>query len=162
MFGNGATKRTSSVAPLRSGFRPVEHAFSILRTDSSRCRRKQLWNAHEIVGRGGEDEEPFDEATPAMTRLAQRCHRLHPAEGLLDALAFDLADGIARVTGRAAVDGRTPVGVILRDVGRAAAFAAASDKVRRVVVLVGANRAWPLASVRRASTISPLRFSVKR
>src|SRR5690242_14391867 len=75
-----------------------------------------------------------------MTRLAERGDCLHPAERLRDPLAFDLADDIARVTGRAAVYGRAPVGVILRDVRRAAALAAAGDKIGRIIILVSADR----------------------
>src|SRR5258708_20489068 len=65
------------------------------------------------------------------------------AEGLLDALAFDHADGIAGMTRGAAIDRRTAVGRVLRDVRRASALAAAGDEVGGVVVLVGANPASP-------------------
>src|SRR5258708_36539655 len=41
----------------------------------------------------------------------------------------------------AAIDRRTAVGRVLRDVRRASALAAAGDEVGGVVVLVGANRA---------------------
>ena len=141
MRGPVSTELQSSVAPLLGNFASVEVAFSILRTDSSRRRRLQLGNTNEIVGGSGKDEEPLDQASTAMTRLAQRADCLHPAEWLLDTLALNLADAIARVTGRAAVHGRASVGVILRDVGRATALAAAGDKVRRVIILVSTDRA---------------------
>src|SRR5258708_11987678 len=45
------------------------------------------------------------------------------------------------MTRGAAIDRRTAVGRVLRDVRRASALAAAGDEVGGVVVLVGANRA---------------------
>src|SRR4051812_5049798 len=48
-----------------------------------------------------------------MAGLAQTTRDFDPAEGLLDALADTLAQGIAGVTGRAAIDGRGAVGRVL-------------------------------------------------
>src|SRR6202008_1963153 len=80
-----------------------------LQTDSSRCCQ-HLRNTNEIVGRGGEHEEPLDQAAAGMPGLAR-------------------------------VDRRTTVGVVLRDMRRAAALAATGDKVGGVIVLVGAHGA---------------------
>src|ERR1700757_2587286 len=115
-------------------------SFSMLQTDSSR-RGQQLWDANEIVGCGGEHEEPLDQAATAMPRLAQAADRLDPPERLLDQLAFDGADPIAGMAGGTRVDRRAAVGVVLRDMRRAAALAATGDEVGSVVVLVAADRA---------------------
>ena len=141
VFEDGLMRRTRFLAPGRGGFRPFADAFSTLRTDSSRRRSKQFRNADEIVGGSGEDEDPLDQPPTAVSRTAQGGHCLHPAEGLFNALAFDLADGIAGVTGRPCINRRAAVGVVLRDMWRAASFAAAGDEVRRVVVFVAGNGA---------------------
>src|SRR3974390_2970588 len=118
----------------------VGGSFLRLQTDSSR-RGQQLWDANEVVGCGGEHEEPLDQAATAMPRLAQASDRLDPPERLLDQLAFDGADPIAGMAGGTRVDRRAAVGVVLRDVRRAAARAATGDEVGGVVVLVAADRA---------------------
>src|SRR5260221_87562 len=121
-------------------FRHALRRSSMLQTDSSRCGQ-QFRDADEIVGGGGEDEEPFDQPAAAMTGLAQPGDGLDPAERLLDPLALDHADGIAGVARGAAVDGRAAVGIVLRDVRHAAALAAAGHEVGGVIVLVRADRA---------------------
>jgi hypothetical protein len=78
--------------------------FSLLQADSS--RRQQLGDADQVIGGGREDEEPFHQRPPAMTGLAHHADGLHPAEGLLDALALDHADGVAGMARRARIDGR--------------------------------------------------------
>ena len=146
--------------------------------DSSRCRQ-DLRNANEIVGGGGQDEEPFNQCPSAMARFAQATDGLDPAEGFLDPLPLDRADAIARVAGGAGIDRRAAVRVVLRDVRRAATFAASGHEVSGIVVLspptvlpgltlslimssAVSRSAVPFASVTRASTMSPLRFSVIR
>jgi hypothetical protein len=63
--------------------------------------------------------------------------RLHPAEGLLDPLADALADRIARVSRRAAIDSRRASLGVLRDVRRGVHRAQLIDEVLDVVGLVG-------------------------
>src|SRR4029077_12745202 len=77
----------------------------------------------------------------AMSCLAQAADGLHPAERLFDPFALDRADAIAVMAGGGRIDRRTAVGVVLRDMRGAAAFAAAGDEVSGVVVLVAAHRA---------------------
>src|SRR6478735_3856193 len=86
-----------------------------LQTDSYRCRQ-DLRNANEIVGGSGQNKEPFDQGPSAMACLAQTADGLDPAEGFLDPLPLDRADAIAGVAGRAGIDGRAAVGIVLRDV----------------------------------------------
>src|SRR5438270_6440520 len=91
--------------------RGVESHFassSTLQTDSSRCGQN-LRDANKIVGSGGQHEEPFDQVTAAMPRLAQAADRLHPPERLFDPLALDRTDAVAGVTGRARIDRRPAV-----------------------------------------------------
>src|SRR6202158_772064 len=115
-------------------------SYSTPRTDSSR-RGQELRDANEIVGDSGQDEEPFHQATPTMPGLAQTADGLHPPKGFFDPLALDCADAIAGMAGRARVDRGAAVGVVLRDMRRAAAFTAAGDKVGGVIVLVAAHGA---------------------
>src|SRR3954452_9749758 len=76
-------------------------------------RSPAAWEADQIVGGRGEGETPSDTLEPAVAGLAQTARDLDPAEGLLDALADMLAQGIAGMTGRAAIDGRGAVGRVL-------------------------------------------------
>ena len=76
-----------------------------------------------------------------MSSLAQATHSLHPTECFFDLLSLDRADAIAGMAGGARIDRRAAVGVVLRDMRRAAALAAAGDEVGRVIVLVAAHRA---------------------
>src|SRR3954452_22207369 len=75
--------------------------------------RQQLGEADQVVGGRGEGETPSDTLEPTMAGLAQTTRDFDPAEGLLDALADTLAQGIAGVAGRAAIDGRGAVGRVL-------------------------------------------------
>src|SRR5689334_3528947 len=113
---------------------------SALQIDSYRCRQ-DLRDANEIVGSSGQNKEPFDQRPSAMACLAQTANGLDPAEGFLDPLPLDRADAIAGVAGRAGIDGRAAVRVVLRDVRRAAALAASGHEVSCIVVLVAAHRA---------------------
>src|SRR5246127_826981 len=118
---------------------------STLQTDSS--RRQQLRDANKIVGGRRQDKEPLDQSTAAMAGFAQAADGLDPSERFFDPLAADRAETIAGMPGRAGIDRRTAVGVILRDVGGAAAFATAGDELGRVIVLVAAHRAARLGFV---------------
>src|SRR3972149_4671144 len=90
-------------------------SFSRLRTDSS-CRCEDFRDADQVVGSGGEREEPIDQRAAAMAGLAQAAHGLDPAEALLDALALDLADGVAGMARGAPIDRRAAGLGVLRPV----------------------------------------------
>ena len=74
-IGRGPAGPTGS----RAGFRPG-----------------QVADPHQIVNGRHKREHPPDSALAPMSRLAQQRHGLDPAEDLLDALAFPLADRVAR------------------------------------------------------------------
>jgi hypothetical protein len=76
-----------------------------------------------------------------MPGLAQTVDSLNPCKGFFDLLALDCADAIAGMAGRARVDRGAAVGIVLRDMRRAAEFTAAGDKVGGVIVLVAAHSA---------------------
>ena len=76
-----------------------------------------------------------------MAGLAQTADGLDPAERFFDPLALDRADAIAGMAGGARIDRRAAVGIVLRDMRRAAALATAGDEVSGVIVLVAAHRA---------------------
>src|SRR6516162_10815271 len=130
-------------AVYRRQSRRISHIFassSSLQTDSSRCCN-QLGDANQIVGRRGENEEPLHQGATAMAGLAQSADGLHPSEWFFDSLAADCAETIAGMSGRAPIDGRAAIGVVLRDMGSAAALAATGDELGSVIVLVAAHRA---------------------
>src|SRR5258707_8395530 len=109
-------------------------SYSTLQTDSSRCGQK-LGDANEIVGDSSQDEEPLHQAAPAMPGLAETADGLHPSKGFFDPLALDRADAIAGMTGGARVDRGTAVGIVLRDMRRAAALTATGNKIGGVIIL---------------------------
>src|SRR4030088_2030288 len=109
--------------------------YSRLQTDSS-CVCKDFWNANKIVGRCGEDEEPFDQASAAVAGLAQAPDGLHPTERLFDLFSLDHADAVASVTCGPRIDRRMAVGDILCHVRHAVALATTSDEPGIVISLI--------------------------
>src|ERR1700688_2682726 len=92
-----------------------------------------------------------------MPGLAQATNRLHPAKWFFDPFSLDGANAVARMACRAGIDCRTTIGVILRDMRRAAAFAAAGDKIGGVKDLVttqGPARSDIVDHVERGGTLS--------
>src|ERR1700704_4718418 len=65
---------------------------------------QQCAHPDQVKRRGGEDEVPVDARAAAVSQLAHQTDRLHPAETLLDQLAFLLTDRIARMSGLARID----------------------------------------------------------
>src|SRR5271165_3087193 len=120
--------------------------FPVLQTDSS-CRRQDRWNADEVIGGGGQDKEPFDQAAPAMPRLAQTTNGLDPTERFLDPLSFDQADAIAGVPCRPCIDRRPATSIVLGDMRSAASLAAPGNELGRVIVLVSADGAARLGII---------------
>src|SRR5215470_5597059 len=114
-------------------------SFSTLQADSS--YRQKFWDADKVVCGSGQHEEPVHQAAATMPGLAQTPDRLDPSERFFDLFALDGADPVTGMAGCARIDRRAAVGVVLRDVRRAAALPAAGDEVGRVIVLVAANRA---------------------
>jgi len=105
----GATSGVTGDDPRRRrGFWRDIASYCALRTVSSRCRQK-LRDANEILGGGGEHEEPLDQAAAAMAGLAQAADRLHPAETFFDTFALDGAEAIAAMPGGARIDRRAAV-----------------------------------------------------
>lgn len=72
--------------------------------------------------------DPFD---AAVDGLGEAADGLAPAKGLLDPFAMLLGQGIARVSGRAAVDRRVPR--FSRDMGRNAGLAQVANEGGHVV-----------------------------
>ena len=92
-----------------------------IRVPSSRRsyrRIQQAADAHDVVRRGGEGEDPVDERSASVAQLPQTANRFHPAEALFDELPFLLTDGVAGVPGRARIDRAASARRMLRDVRR--------------------------------------------
>src|SRR5271157_5092703 len=64
----------------------------------------QIAHAHQIVGRAGKSENPIYRTHSAMPHLTYEGNRLQPAEAFFDPLPLLLAEGVARVSRRAAVN----------------------------------------------------------
>src|SRR5271167_3591059 len=73
---------------------------------SGRNRGRQVADAHQIVGGGGEGEHPAYPLHSSVPGFPEIAHGLDPAEDFLHPFAQALADGVARVAGSAAVNGR--------------------------------------------------------
>jgi len=73
--------------------------------------------------------------------LTEATDNIEPTERLLDPLSLDHADAIARVARGPRTNCGSAIGAILGQVRPAAALATSADKVRGVVVLVGAHGA---------------------
>src|SRR5258708_6014137 len=65
----------------------------------------QVSHAHQIVGCASERENPIHFQCAAVPQSAQQRDGLQPAEAFFDALPLLLAEGIARLSRGAAVDG---------------------------------------------------------
>ena len=72
---------------------------------SCRCRH-QVSYSDQGAYRRAEGEHPTDPVSALVPCLAHRPDHLHPAEDIHDTLPIPLADLVARVPLRAAVDGR--------------------------------------------------------
>ena len=147
---------------------------------SARHRDRHSGEAHQVAGGHGELELLIDALQSAKHGLANPADGLAPAEVLLDPLADDLAQAVARMASGAAVDRAAAApGVVAGDVRRDLALATGGDEVGRVVGLVGADAAAtgvpgsassmataarrspkPSAWVTTALTTRPLRFSI--
>ncbi len=92
-----------------------------------------------------EGEDPRDLGMPAMAEFAQPANRLAPPEAFLYQFAFDLTDGIPRMSRRPVADRarRFPRVQILRDMRRDAAGPDVRHEVVRIIALVRAQRAAP-------------------
>src|SRR5258706_1492926 len=104
-----------------------------------RVRAQHSGNSYDVARRHRELEVLVDAPHPPVHGLADAPHGLAPAEVLFDALANRLADGIARVAHRTAVNRAAPAppGVVTGHMGRDVAAAAGGDQVLGVVGLVG-------------------------
>src|SRR6185437_14999876 len=106
----------------------------------SRRGLEELRQPRQIVGGGREGEGPTDALATAELGPLLACDRLDPAKSFLDPLANALANRIARVSRRPAVDRRGAAACVLRDVGRCVHRAQLVDEVLGVVALVGGER----------------------
>jgi len=67
-------------------------------------RGQQIAHAHQVVGRARPHQDPIHLQRSAMPDLVQQRHRLQPAKTFFNALAFLLAEGVARLSGRSTID----------------------------------------------------------
>ena len=97
-------------------------------------RRQQLGQPDQVVGRGRQGELPADALHAAVPGAPLQGHLLDPAEPFLDPLADALADRVARMACRPAVDRRAAVAGVLGDVRRRVELLQAGDEALGVEV----------------------------
>jgi len=104
----------------------------------------QVSHAHQIVGCASERENPIHFQCAAVPQFAQQRDGLQPAEAFFDALPLLLAEGIARLSRGAAVDGTAASSSgVLRYVRCHAQVATLAREFRGVVALVAAHGHTP-------------------
>src|ERR1051325_926617 len=108
--------------------------------------RRQGSDPDQVVSRSRELEDPTHQLQASVPRLTQQPDRLPPAEDLFDSFAVLLTNSIARMTGRAAINGTTAAPlVVLRDVWSHAPFTQIGNELFRVISLISCQRhsfAW--------------------
>src|SRR6516164_8916943 len=109
----------------------------------------QLGQPDQVVGSGRQREHPADAGQATVMGLAKAGGRLGPAKHLLNALAHLPTDRIARVTGRPTIDGRSPIGGVLRHMRRHVVRAQIGDKLGHIIGLIGTERDPMIAGVVR-------------
>ena len=72
------------------------------RSSGQRC--DEIPPAHQVVGRGAKRKLPIDEASAAVSQLAEERDRLQPAERLLDQLPLAMTQAISRMSRGAGID----------------------------------------------------------
>ena len=109
-------------------------------TRSLRCRTDQPRHSHDVAGGHRQFEVLINASYPAVDGLADAADGLAPSEVFFNALANRLADRVAAVPCRTAIDraatrSRDVRGHMRRD----ATFSASSHEVAGVVSLIGRN-----------------------
>src|SRR5262249_4529263 len=99
-------------------------------------RPGQIPNPDQVVHGQRKGEHPADAPHPAMACLTKQTDGLRPPEDLFHPLALLLTDGIARMTGGAAVNGTASIRGVLRDVGGDLPVPDHRDEACRVVTLI--------------------------
>src|SRR5436309_15846415 len=72
-------------------------------------RLNQIPDAHQVVQRGTQREQPSDAPHAPVARRPEEGHRLEPAEHLFDELALLLTDAIPRMARRPHIDRTAPL-----------------------------------------------------
>ena len=110
MTGKFANK-SGPIAPLIAGCRENRRIPGIC-FGSGRNRRRQVAYSHQIVRRGSEGEYPAHPLGSSVSGSLEIANG-HPAEDFLHPFAQALTDGVARMAGGLAFDGRIPTFAVL-------------------------------------------------
>ena len=95
LLSPGAEGEPGSLQPPLSG--AASSALAGPSRSSGRTHRHQFRHPYEVVGRCDEVGPEVVAFDPSVARLAKSADCLHPAEDLLDALPFPLAERVARI-----------------------------------------------------------------
>src|SRR5439155_17146373 len=140
----GETLGAMPIAMFLCSFMADARSFPSLRAYLS-CRRLQLRHAQKVVRRADQVRGELGLRDPDEAALSEPAHRLHPAEDLLDALALSLADRVALMSGRSAIQSRCATALNRSDVRCDSPLPEQRHEGLVVVALVGAERLHPLA-----------------
>src|SRR5688572_21660583 len=93
-----------SISPSRGGLVLVPAALEPSLPLALTHDRPEVSNPHQVVGGRGKGEHPSYPSQATMSRLAHQPYGLDPAEDLFHPFALALAEGVARVPRRTAID----------------------------------------------------------
>ena len=142
-FANKSGPFAPSIAACRENRRILSVCF-----DSGRNRRRQGAYSHQIVRRGREGEYPGHPLGSSVWGFPEIADGFHPAEDFLHPFAQALTDGVARVAGGAAVDGRVPALAVLGHMRRGIQDTQRLDKLLSIISFITAHRnAMPAGKV---------------
>src|SRR6266567_7301516 len=131
-----------AVEPLSGSFATLVPLPERLLAVSRRFSRDfgQVSDPYQVVGGGGELEDPTHQGQPAVPGLTQQPDRLQPAKDFFHSFALTLTNLITRMARRARIDRTSPVLITLGHVRRHLAVTQISHKVFGVVSFVSAQR----------------------
>ena len=134
MTGKFANK-SGPIAPSIAGCRENRRIPGV-RFDSRRNRRRQVAYSHQIVRRGSEGEHPGHPLGSSVSGFPEIADGFHPAEDFLHPFAQALTDGVARMAGSAAVDGRIPPFAVLGHMRHGIQDTQRLDKLPRIISFI--------------------------
>jgi hypothetical protein len=115
---------------------------------SGRNRYRQVAYSHQIVSCGREGEHPVHPFYSSVTGFPETADGFHPAEDFLHPFLQALTDGVARMAGGPAVDGRVPALAVLGHMRHGIQDPQRLDKLPSIISFItGHGNAMPAGKV---------------
>ena len=135
------------LAPSIIGCRQNSRFAGICSGSGRNCRR-QVAYSHQIVRRGSEGKHPGHPFGSSVTGFPEIAHGFHPAEDFLHPFPQALTDGVARMAGGPAVDGRVPALAVLGHMWHGIQDTQRLDKLPSIISFITPHgNAMPAAKV---------------